>query len=88
MPHRVTSAAVCDFGLLAGLNAQAFNVVAACWVCNQRRHRLRPPPSAALYYLIVQADLERGGWHPKAAYQRGVVPPRENRGATRDYGET
>ncbi|MDX1738856.1 MAG: restriction endonuclease [Alphaproteobacteria bacterium] len=39
------------------------NVVAACLVCNQRRHKRKLVPEPEIYRELVQKRLNRGRWH-------------------------
>ncbi|QOF69528.1 HNH endonuclease [Aminobacter sp. SR38] len=39
------------------------NVVAACWLCNSRRHRRKVPLSPEAYYIHVRALIAEGRWH-------------------------
>ncbi|WP_368046095.1 HNH endonuclease [Rhizobium sp. CBN3] len=39
------------------------NVVAACWFCNQTRHRQRYAPSPEKYRQHVHRRLAKGKWH-------------------------
>ena len=40
------------------------NIVAACHVCNQRRHkRPTPAPSADIYLARVRTRVAKGKWH-------------------------
>lgn len=39
------------------------NIVAACLVCNQRRHKRKQPPEPEIYRELVQQRLNRGRWH-------------------------
>lgn len=39
------------------------NVAAACWLCNQRRHRRRRAPCPEVYRRLVQQRIARGRWH-------------------------
>ncbi len=43
------------------------NIVAACYFCNQTRHRARNPKSHQDYKLYVANRLTQGKWHPKRA---------------------
>jgi len=47
-----------------GRNISA-NVVAACWLCNQRRHRRKNPPSAVAYKALVQRRVASKRWWPQ-----------------------
>jgi 5-methylcytosine-specific restriction endonuclease McrA len=39
------------------------NIAAACLACNQRRHRRKQAPEPEQYRKLVQARLDKGGWH-------------------------
>jgi len=39
------------------------NIVASCYACNARRHRMKPAPSAARYRAIVRKCMAAGSWH-------------------------
>jgi hypothetical protein len=39
------------------------NIVAACWYCNQRRHRRKSNPSIKQYKIMIQRRLKQGRWH-------------------------
>ena len=39
------------------------NIVAACWFCNQRRHKRKTNPSPKQYKQMVQSRLGNGRWH-------------------------
>jgi len=40
------------------------NIVAACWFCNQNRHRRPNPLSSEKYAVFVQSRVRAGKWHP------------------------
>lgn len=42
------------------------NVVAAHVVCNQRRHRITPPPSPEAYLARVSRKIAKNKWHPSS----------------------
>lgn len=42
------------------------NVVAAHVVCNQRRHRITPPPSPDTYLTRVSLKIAKNKWHPRS----------------------
>lgn len=42
------------------------NIVAACWFCSTRRHRLRPAPSPTAYKALVQRLVKAGAWRTRA----------------------
>ena len=39
------------------------NIVAACLVCNQRRHKRKQPPEPKIYREFIQQRLSQGRWH-------------------------
>ncbi|WP_291998604.1 HNH endonuclease [Candidatus Accumulibacter sp. ACC012] len=41
----------------------AQNIVAACWSCNQRRHKRPKPPAPGAYLSLVQQRVRAGRWH-------------------------
>ena len=45
-----------------GSNSRS-NIVAACWVCNSRRHRRKVAPSPELYKQHVRRRINQGRWH-------------------------
>lgn len=42
------------------------NIVAACFCCNQRRHKRKQAPDPDDYRLLVQQRLAKGRWHPQS----------------------
>ena len=56
-----------------GGNSEA-NIVAACWVCNQRRHRGRKCTDANKYLSLVQRRVKQKRWHFAWVYERLAVP--------------
>lgn len=46
------------------------NIVAACWCCNQRRHRRKQAQSPLLHRQWVQDRLSIGKWHEKTVVAR------------------
>jgi hypothetical protein len=44
------------------------NIVAACWFCNQARHRRKKPKSPSVFAEFVRSRVRLGKWHP-AQYQ-------------------
>lgn len=46
-----------------GGSAKPNNIVAACWFCNQKRHRLKNPPEPEQYKDLIQNRMSQGGWH-------------------------
>ena len=45
-----------------GTSAQK-NIVAACWFCNQQRHRRKSDPNPTQYRNYVQHRMNKGRWH-------------------------
>ncbi|WP_416347129.1 HNH endonuclease signature motif containing protein [Devosia sp.] len=43
------------------------NVVAACWLCNNRRHRRKVPPAPEDYKRLVRNRISRGRWIASAS---------------------
>ncbi|MFP1131573.1 HNH endonuclease signature motif containing protein [Asticcacaulis sp. W401b] len=43
------------------------NIVAACWTCNMRRHRVGKPKTPDDYLRYVRHRIAQGKWHPYAA---------------------
>lgn len=41
----------------------AQNIVAACWSCNQRRHKRKKAPAPDAYLDLVQERVRKGRWH-------------------------
>lgn len=41
------------------------NIGAACWLCNQRRHRRKSPPEPDAYRAHVLKRLAKGKWHAR-----------------------
>lgn len=39
------------------------NIVAACLVCNQRRHKRKLVPEPEVYMALVRQRLNQGRWH-------------------------
>lgn len=46
------------------------NILAACWLCNQRRHRRPAPPDATTYLALVRKRLRAGKWHGSELVRR------------------
>lgn len=42
----------------------AGNIAAACWSCNQRRHKRKSPAPPEAYRVFVQKRVAKGKWHP------------------------
>lgn len=40
------------------------NLAAACWFCNQGRHRRKQPLSPDAYRALVRQRMAKGKWHP------------------------
>ena len=40
----------------------AGNIAAACWLCNQRRHKRKSPPPPDAYRAFVQKRVAKGKW--------------------------
>lgn len=51
------------------------NIVAACFLCNLRRHQRRCPPSPEMYRSHVTSRTARGKWHPGDVRGLGLVAP-------------
>ncbi|MGQ4276127.1 HNH endonuclease [Pseudidiomarina sp. E22-M8] len=51
----------CDGG-----NNQSSNIVAACRLCNERRHRRPAPLDPEAYRALVTKQISRGKWLPNA----------------------
>lgn len=39
------------------------NIVAACWFCNQQRHRRKVAPVPEQFRKLVQQRMSKGRWH-------------------------
>ncbi|WP_438846693.1 HNH endonuclease [Asticcacaulis taihuensis] len=54
---------------------RADNIVAACLICNRRRHQTMKPKSPSDYQRHVQGRVRKGKWHPqgriKAVFNAG-----------------
>ncbi|MNL45455.1 hypothetical protein D3C87_1681030 [compost metagenome] len=48
------------------------NIVAACWACNQRRHKRKHPLSPETYRELVQQRLDQGRWHMPRSLRSGA----------------
>lgn len=46
-----------------GGSAKQKNIVAACWFCNQNRHRRKEDISPQQYKKLVQNRMIQGRWH-------------------------
>jgi HNH endonuclease len=40
------------------------NIVAACWLCNQRRHKRKHELDPDNFISLVQRRIKGGRWHP------------------------
>lgn len=58
------------------------NIVAACLLCNRRRHNRKGSLSPAEYLAHVRARLWRGTWHVVQILKSGLVPTSVSNGAT------
>lgn len=69
--HRITVAQAKQFRCTAehlkarqdGGTLSQSNIVAACFACNQRRHRRKRPPSPDDYQHFVAMRVSKGRWH-------------------------
>lgn len=52
----------------------AGNIAAACWLCNQRRHKRKTPPPPEAYRALVQKRLAKGKWHPTGVTKLSANP--------------
>ena len=50
------------------------NIVAACFWCNQRRHKRKRAPDPDDYRLLVQQRLNKGRWHSQSLATRLLLP--------------
>jgi 5-methylcytosine-specific restriction endonuclease McrA len=48
------------------------NIVAACLVCNQRRHKRKLAPEPEAYRTLVQQRLNQGRWHMTCALKNSM----------------
>ena len=55
-----------------GGNASS-NIVAACWHCNQARHRRKQPPNPLAYRSLVMRRVRAGRWHPNRVFEAGLL---------------
>lgn len=53
------------------------NIVAACLVCNQRRHKRKAPPEPSRYKALVTQRMQRGKWHVAPIFTRLLVSRRD-----------
>ena len=51
------------------------NIVAACLVCNQRRHKRKTPPDPSRYKALVTQRLHKGKWHVAPVFTSLLVSP-------------
>ncbi len=58
-----------------GGNDNPGNIVAACFACNVRRHRLKPAPSAERYGCYVRRRIALGRWHQPHVIKVLVAAP-------------
>lgn len=57
------------------------NIVAACWHCNQLRHKGRSPaPTWQQYLALVTRRVARKKWHPAVFFERGLCNNRPRLG--------
>ena len=57
----------------------AYNIAAACWLCNSRRHKRKSPPDPDVYREIVLGRLGKGKWHSSAVLVALGAPFNRNR---------
>jgi hypothetical protein len=53
-----------------GGTASLSNIVAACWFCNQRRHRRKRPPPSNVYKQLVRKRMSQRRWHDHWVFKR------------------
>ena len=46
------------------------NIVAACWFCNQKRHRRKTNPTPEQYKQMIRNRLSHGRWHGFITFKR------------------
>lgn len=46
-----------------GGKADQANIVAACWFCNQKRHKRKIAPSPVQYKRLICQRMSQGRWH-------------------------
>jgi len=51
------------------------NIVAACWYCNQTRHRRKKDLSPNLYKQLVRKRMNQGRWHHHWVFQHFATWP-------------
>lgn len=49
------------------------NIAAACWHCNQTRHRRKQPPDPMTYRSQVGRRVQAGKWHFKEVFEVGLL---------------
>jgi len=56
------------------------NIVAACLVCNQRRHKRKTAPDPSRYKALVTQRLHKGKWHVAPIFTSllGSCPKKES----------
>lgn len=50
------------------------NIVAACWLCNQRRHKRPHPLEPEPYKRLVMDRIAKGSWHHPKVLTRLLAP--------------
>jgi hypothetical protein len=58
----------CDGG-----SDQVANIAAACWHCNQLRHRRRRPLGPTEFLQYVQHRVRKGAWHERWVFACGLL---------------
>lgn len=53
---------------------KADNIVAACFLCNSRRHHFRSPLTPEAYRSHVATRTARGKWHPRFVWPASPTP--------------
>jgi 5-methylcytosine-specific restriction endonuclease McrA len=48
------------------------NIVAACRLCNHKRHDTHQPLDPEMYRAHVQERVRRGGWHERWVHESGL----------------
>ncbi len=48
------------------------NIVAACKICNQRRHKRKKPPVPESYRVLVQKRIKQKKWHQQWVFEKGL----------------
>jgi len=49
------------------------NIAAACWHCNQTRHRRKEAPDPVAYRNLVSRRVQAGKWHMKNVFEAGLL---------------